>query len=343
MEKEKRILVVGGGGSRGAWGVGFIQQLVEKNQVTYPFAIGTSTGSLMAPFIVLQRYDLLKAAYTSVSQKDIFDVNPFTTDGNLRALLIIWRMIIGKKTFGESNALRSLIKKWFTATDYDQIKKMGSEFMVTCVNYKNGEVCYECSGNVSSYERMVDWIWASANEPLFMSFVGKGFLEGGSYVDGGVRQNVPVMHALQWAREKNISVVDVIINKPRNPIVNTDFIPQSILKNLKRLIELWETQIRDDNIRIATLLNELSNSPEDKDEDEDEENSNQKIQLNFHYIPREAYEQNLNELIFDPAKMLSLWKIGFQGKEDMDHQISVKISHRRLDRLARRTPSIDPK
>jgi hypothetical protein len=70
-----RLLVVGGGGARGAWGAGYAQYLTRKNG-PYKVAFGTSTGSLMIPMIILNDLTTLKTAYTSVTQKSIFNINP---------------------------------------------------------------------------------------------------------------------------------------------------------------------------------------------------------------------------------------------------------------------------
>ena len=49
----KRAIVLSGGGAKGAWGVGVVKALMEQD-ITYDIAIGTSTGSLMAPFILAE-------------------------------------------------------------------------------------------------------------------------------------------------------------------------------------------------------------------------------------------------------------------------------------------------
>ena len=53
-----RILVVSGGGARGAWGVGVVSSFY-KTSGGYKAVFGTSTGSLMAAFILLQQFDEL--------------------------------------------------------------------------------------------------------------------------------------------------------------------------------------------------------------------------------------------------------------------------------------------
>jgi len=68
----KRLLVVSGGGARGAWGEGLSLYLDSQGN-RYAMAVGTSTGALMAPLILLREHEKLITAYTSVKQGDIFN------------------------------------------------------------------------------------------------------------------------------------------------------------------------------------------------------------------------------------------------------------------------------
>src|SRR5690349_7601950 len=74
---SERLLVIGGGGARGAWSGGLAKYLTIQNGRPYRYVFGTSTGSLLAPMVVLNEFGTLKTAYTTVEQNDIFNVNPF--------------------------------------------------------------------------------------------------------------------------------------------------------------------------------------------------------------------------------------------------------------------------
>src|SRR5690349_2422297 len=191
-EYNNRVIVIGGGGSRGAWGGGFAKHLVDTFG-DYRYSFGTSTGSLIAPLLILKQYDQLKQAYTSVDQRDIFSVNPFNTKtGNLKGLKAFWRLIWGKKTFGESKNLRKLIDHFLSDVDYQKIITSENKLMfaVTVVDMESGNKEMKYSTGIPSPKEMKDWIWATANEPLFMSYHTVG---SAAYVDGGVRENVPLM------------------------------------------------------------------------------------------------------------------------------------------------------
>ena len=68
--KRKKGLAVSGGGAHGAFGAGTLAGLNKD----YDIAAGISTGALMTPLVLLKDFDRLKEAYTSVTDKDIFDL-----------------------------------------------------------------------------------------------------------------------------------------------------------------------------------------------------------------------------------------------------------------------------
>jgi NTE family protein len=328
---SERLLVVGGGGARGAWGGGFAHCLRRRYGQPYRFVFGTSTGSLLAPLIVLDDFATLKEAYTSITQSSVFNVNPFDKKGNLNGLNAAWRLLTHKDSFGESDNLLTLIRQFLTPDRYQQItnKNPSVQFTVCCVNFKDGQVVYRNSGPEMKYEDICRWIWASANEPIFMSFVE---LPGGFYVDGGVRANVPVVETLSYAMKLGISEIDIIVNKPIDPIVNKSFKPDGILKDLLRLIELWETEVRNSNIMIAKLLARLGETEPPPIGPGKEMPSEPAINLHFHYIPGDLFSQYQNELIVDKQKMLEFWQKGERCLEDGANQKNFTILHKHAAR-----------
>lgn len=54
-KKEKRALVISGGGSKGAFAGGITKFLIEDKQYDYDIILGTSTGSLMVIHLALEK------------------------------------------------------------------------------------------------------------------------------------------------------------------------------------------------------------------------------------------------------------------------------------------------
>ena len=214
-----KILVVSGGGARGAWGVGVAESLYNT-EGGYRAVFGTSTGSLMAPLILLQRFDSLKSYYTNVTQKSIFSHNPFrlkkingTVTTQLKFFNAVWRLIRGKSTLGETENLRAMIRRGFTPGDFRTLKSYYSSdslsLSVAVTNMNTGRIEIKSSDTETDYDRMTNWIWASANEPVFMSYVT---MDGCDYVDGGLREVVPLRAAVDYAITHAVDTVDVIVN-----------------------------------------------------------------------------------------------------------------------------------
>ncbi|MEO5775310.1 MAG: patatin-like phospholipase family protein, partial [Flavobacterium sp.] len=72
-----RALVISGGGSKGAFGGGVAQYLLQEKFHKYDILIGSSTGSLLIPHLALGEVDKIHRIYTNVNMSKIFDINPF--------------------------------------------------------------------------------------------------------------------------------------------------------------------------------------------------------------------------------------------------------------------------
>jgi len=329
---NNRILVVSGGGSRGAWGAGFAKYLTQRYG-TYKTAFGTSTGSLMIPLIITNEFDRLEEGYTSVTQKDIFEKNPFKRTGELRLFYLLLRILFGKATVGETHNLRKLIAHFLTADVYEKIrnKDNGLLFGVTVVNFRNAQRAVKYSSEIEDVDEMRDWMWASANQPLFMTYYpGK---DQGFYVDGGVYDTIPIMPALRYANDHpEVNEIDIIINQPKKPIIDTNNMPSTVVKGLWRLIELWKTEVADDDILIGLLTAHVLPTllPEEE------------IKVNLHFFPTELYPENLHDLQFDKARMKKLWAVGAGGKAQAEEYGKPNRITVRKDVLKAFLAGVDP-
>lgn len=336
-QSNDRIAVISGGGAYGAWGAGLCQRLHDVDKNDYKIVIGTSTGSLMAPLVLLNKYSLLKTAYTSVTQNDIFNVNPFKATGELRALIVGWRFLFNN-SLGETYPLRRLIKKWYTKSDYDIMKLQGKELIVTVANMADGEPYYMSSNNFeydnqdskyggrNNWNSMVNWIWASANEPVFMSIFktsrfdtttllrqndanGKPTKEVYVWQDGGITAAVSLMEGLEKASKNKIYNVDVIVHGTLNSSLN-DYSGHGTFTGLLRTIGILTHTVKHQNIEMGLLKQEAMKDPCAK--------SIKDFTITIYYMNETEYnlQPNNNELVFDKATMLKLYQAGYDGKAD---------------------------
>jgi predicted patatin/cPLA2 family phospholipase len=295
----KKALVISGGGSKGAFAGGVAQYLMKKKYKKYDLFLGTSTGSLMVSHLALGMVDELKELYTNVNQESIFSNSPFKIKKiagekvvSINHLNTFWNYLNGRKTFGESKNLRSLIKKNITREMYVKIREANKEVVVTVSNLTANQIEYK-SINDCSYEDFCDWIWGSCNYVPFMSLLEKNHCQ---YADGGFGSLVPIREAiLRGATEIDAIILETEVTQiNRLPAKN----PFSLLFNV---FDFMLTHVERHNITIGKLAA-----------------SNKNIKLNLYYTPTIL---TTNSLVFDERLMKIWWKSGFKYARTKDEEI----------------------
>jgi len=146
-----RALVISGGGSKGAFGGGVAQYLMEELGHSYDLFIGTSTGSLLISHLALGKIEKIKEAYTSVNQSAIFSNCPFNVKKDkwgqeqigINHWSVLRSFLKGRKTFGESQSLRELIGKLLTREEFEELKQSHKDIVVTVSNLSLHETEYK--------------------------------------------------------------------------------------------------------------------------------------------------------------------------------------------------------
>lgn len=285
-----RALVISGGGSKGAFAGGVAQYLLEKEKNKYDIFIGTSTGSLLIPHLALGNIDKIYSIYTEVDMDKIFNVNPFIVKNKngmdivtINHLNVIWQFLKRKRTFGESKRLLKYIKKSFTVTDFEQLKALKTDILITVTNLSKNEAEYK-SIHECTYDEFCEWIWISSNYIPFMSLVLK---DGFDYGDGGFSSLVPIRQAII----RGATEIDVIVLETEKTIdkITIGKNPFSLLIDLFR-IEL--DQIEKHDILLGKLSAEDNN-----------------VKLNIYYTPINLTH---NALIFNKKRMKEWWKSGYE-------------------------------
>lgn len=286
----KKALVISGGGSKGAFAGGVAQYLMKKENRDYDLFIGTSTGSLMVSHLALGMLDDLKKLYTNVNQETIFSNNPFTIKKvagekvvNINHFNTLINFLKGRKTFGESKNLRSLIQNNITKEMYEKIRESNKEIVVTVSNLTANQIEYK-SSNDCKYEDFADWIWGSCNYVPFMSLLEKDHCQ---YADGGFGSLVPIREAiLRGATEIDAIILETEVTQiNRVPSKN----PFSLLFDV---FDFMLTHVERHNITIGKLAA-----------------SNKNVKLNLYYTPTVL---TTNSLVFDEVLMSKWWKSGYK-------------------------------
>ena len=285
-----RALVISGGGAKGAYAGGYAQYLIEEAGRSYDMFMGSSTGSLLVTHLALGDIAKLKKTYTTVTQKDIFNVSPFQIvekNGEYTSTInhwnIIWQFIKGKKTFGESGALRELLKRTLTVEDFNKAKSLPIKISVTVSNLTLNKVEYKYITDYT-YEEMIDWIWFSCNLVPFMSLESK---YGYQYGDGGFGNLIPVQEAIANGADE----IDVIVLSPRHWTRHKKE-SRNAFDVLLNAFDFMLNQIRQDDIFIGNMEGIYSN-----------------VKIRFHHTP---YLLTDNSFIFNPKEMSEWWSLGFE-------------------------------
>ena len=286
----KKALVISGGGSKGAFAGGVAQYLINNENKEYDIFVGTSTGSLMVSHLALGKLEDLKKLYTNVNQKTIFSNNPFkikNIDGekviSIRHLNTLWNFLNGRKTFGESKNLRTLIKKHITKNMYHEIREKNKNVVVTVSNLTTNQIEYKTIDECT-YDDYCDWIWASCNYVPFMSLLEKNNCQ---YADGGFGSLVPIREAIiRGATEIDAIILETEITQfNRLPAKN----PFSLLFDL---FDFMLTNVERHNITIGKLAAKSKG-----------------VKLNLYYTPTVL---TTNSLIFDEVLMGKWWNSGYE-------------------------------
>jgi len=290
--KEKRALVISGGGSKGAFAGGFAEHVIEDLKVKYDLFVGTSTGGLLLPHLALGQIDKIKYVYNTATQKSIYNISPFSvkklSDGKIKSSIRhfnLIRMFLGrKKTFGEHRNLRMMLKNVLTIEDFNAAKKVDGQVIITVSNLTKGTTEYKHLRDCE-YEDFLDWMWASTSFVPFMSLVSKNGFE---YADGGFGDYLPIAEAANLGA----NVIDAIILIPR--VKKTD---KTISKNPFELffstMDFMHQQIAKKDLMIGYL----------------ESIYNKDVKVNFYFTPRLLTKFSF---YFDPVRMSKWWDEGYE-------------------------------
>ncbi len=295
-----RALVISGGGSKGAFAGGVAQFLIQEAQHKYDLFVGTSTGSLLISHLALNKLDKIKEIYSSVNQDSIFSNSPFLIRKKHGVEIITinhWNVvknfIRGKKTFGESENLRKLIRESITPEEFNELKQGPTELVVTVSNLSLNQVEYK-SIKDCTYDEYCDWIWISSNYAPFMSLVRRN---GCEYADGGLGSLVPIEEAVR----RGATEVDVIVL--HTEVSHLNRMPaRNPFELITTIFSFVLDRIENQNVRIGKLV------------------ANQKDAIiNFYYTPTIL---TTNSLIFDKERMTLWWKRGYLYAKNKNDETS---------------------
>jgi len=193
-------LVLGGGGSRGAYEVGVWKALIELN-IDISSVVGTSIGAINSAFICSNNYDDLEELWLSIDFSTCFNIDDnFSIDENLsfKNLPKFMKNIISNRGL-DHTPLKRLLQRYLNE---DIIRNSPIDFgIVTLTMYPLKPI--EIFKTDIPYGKIIDYIMASCSLPGLKHMV----IDGVSFVDGGMYNNIPT---------------SMLLNSPCSAIIQVD-------------------------------------------------------------------------------------------------------------------------
>ena len=211
MEKEKIALVLGGGGTKGAYQAGAIKALKELG-IEFDLVTGTSIGAMHACMVVQHDEDKLDEIWDNITSHNIIndelslDLNP-------------------EKLYQERDLILPFFKKYMRekGTDVTPLKQM-LEDVVDPEKIRSSDIDFACMATVyPNFEPFVidkqmletrgpEYLLASAScFPIFPVCE----IDGNRYIDGGYSDNLPINLAFAKGATEVIAI-DLRVN-PHHP------------------------------------------------------------------------------------------------------------------------------
>jgi NTE family protein len=193
-----KALVLGGGSLKGAWQVGAIQAILETG-FQPDMIYGISAGGLNAAFMVneagRQMTDTNKIDWDIVNKRLINfwleNINQPSDIGFLRSKWTLGLDTILSRFDGllDTNPLHEKLKKHI---DLTTLRRSPIKLKVGTVNINTGEMYYADP----SEQYFLDYLRASSSLPIIMPVIQIGGDHRNAFLDGGIREVVPLRQAI---------------------------------------------------------------------------------------------------------------------------------------------------
>ena len=248
----KKALVISGGGCKGAFAVGVIKQLANTfPEITFDIFVGTSTGSLIAPFAALEEIDKLEKLYTTVTTDNII------TKGNVLARLLTDTSIFDAKP------LANLIKQHYDDALVNKLLQGEKEIYLATTCLQTGKAVYFGTHEgpmVTDYEvvkmstpdEFRRAVMASSCQPVFMPpiEVQKGAKPIRQYVDGGVREYAGIQLAIDAGADE---IFAILLSPEKDMVTDKEF--TSAFDILSHTIDIFTTDVGANDIKGPAFYN----------------------------------------------------------------------------------------
>lgn len=231
-------VVLSGGGAKGAFQVGVLDELIRNRGVSFETAVGTSTGAIQA---------------TAVAQDDIGMLVKFWEDitgpGDIyrKKSGALWAILTGQTSIYSVNGLRALLKAAFSE---QKIRATGKSLRLAVVNITDGSlrIIAENADNIA------DWVYASCAMPFVFPPQESRDAQGNDeqWVDGGVRDVTPLDSALA---ERPRAVLAIRASPQAKPPAPKRY--ASLVDIAMRCVDIQSNEVSTNDLKNVDMVNRL--------------------------------------------------------------------------------------
>jgi NTE family protein len=253
-------LVLSGGGAKGAFQFGAIKYIEEEykkrhQNFNYSIIAGVSVGAINGTMLAMNKYQILKETWESISADKVYH-------GNINSTLSILYNLIksGWRSLLDNDPLYKMIKRFVTLKDID--KSCTLKFGV--VSLTTGEYMALSPEDFDNDEDFQKALLASTSIPVIWRPVAKIKTKDSDYtdlVDGGIRNITPLGDVIKYAPSEVIIIncspsqctsTEIRLNENKNAGKNILFIARRSLAEIA-IDEIFNTDTRE-FLRINRLV-----------------------------------------------------------------------------------------
>ena len=231
-------LALSGGGAKGAFQVGVIDELVTQRGIDFSVIGGTSTGAIQGLGVAQDTVSELLDIWSSLKKnEDIYYERAFGLAG----------FLIGEDAMYDTRPLRKLLKGF---ADEEKLASTGKKLRLGVVNLQSGEFKTIDEGTPDIHE----WVYGSCAMPVYFDPLTTYEPHGGQtqWVDGGVRDVTPLGAVL----EAKPSAVLAVRASPSIKAPKDEFFP-NLYKIALRCAGIQTSEVEVNDTKVAIWINDL--------------------------------------------------------------------------------------
>ncbi len=252
----RRALVLSGGGAKGSFQIGAMEELILNKGLDFEILCGVSVGALNASFLAQAPFDPSRPDVSLQNLKDAFTTLRRLWLEEIKGNESVYLkrpgadagIVLGADSIYDPEPLRKLLKKYLSPKDLARSNRI---LKVQYVSLETGKL--KTANNKS--QRVIDHVLASGTMPYYFPPVKIGTEH---LVDGGIRDITPLSQAFQAGAE----AIYVIYASPFY-VERQEFseswtgMKVDAFIYLGRAVELMVNEIYRTDIEVAKRLNDI--------------------------------------------------------------------------------------